>query len=55
MKKLLLISLKLVIFVIAIALIVVNQKTNGIINLAWMLVGLGLLIGLLYSYNEKFK
>ncbi|QIK69196.1 hypothetical protein G7062_02340 [Erysipelothrix sp. HDW6C] len=55
MKKPLLIILKLIAFVVGVALITINQRTIGMMNLLWMVVGLGILLFLMYDYNRKFR
>lgn len=46
---------KLILFVIFMAMIIVGQKQVGYVSLAVMLIGLGGLLGLLFSYNKKYK
>lgn len=55
MKKALSLSIKFIVFVVGLGLILVNQRTTGMINLMWMILGLAMLISLIYSYNKSFK
>ena len=54
MKAKIVIILKLVVFIICLALIIIGQKTVGKPELGMMLLGLGGLLGLLYDYNRKY-
>ena len=54
MKSNILIILRIVVFLICLALIIFGQRTTGKFELGIMLVGLAGLLGLLYSYNRKF-
>lgn len=47
--------LKAVLFIAFISMIILGQKQVGYGNLLMMLLGLGGLLGLLYSYNKKYK
>lgn len=47
--------LKVAIFIIGLGLVVVGQKVVGYPQAIMMLVGLGLLLSLVYSYNKKFN
>ncbi|MDR7239798.1 DUF6903 family protein [Neobacillus drentensis] len=49
-----LVILKIVVFIICLALIIIGQKTAGKLELGIMLVGLAGLLGLIYDYNRKF-
>jgi len=49
-----LILIKIVVFIICLALIIIGQKTAGKLDLAIMLIGLAGLLGLLYDYNRKY-
>jgi hypothetical protein len=54
MKAKIVVILKLVVFIICLALIIIGQKTVGKLELGMMLLGLGGLLGLLYDYNRKY-
>ncbi|MDR7076989.1 hypothetical protein QNH48_04835 [Neobacillus sp. YX16] len=54
MKAKVLIILKMVVFIICLALIITGQKTVGKLELGMMLLGLAGLLGLLYDYNRKY-
>ncbi|WP_193747886.1 DUF6903 family protein [Neobacillus niacini] len=54
MKAKVLIILKMVVFIICLALIINGQKTVGKLELGMMLLGLAGLLGLLYDYNRKY-
>lgn len=53
MKTNFVVTLKLVVFIICLALIIIGQKTVGKFELGMMLLGLAGLLGLLYDYNRK--
>lgn len=44
-----------VIFIVCIALVVIGQRDIGLRGTLVMILGLAGLIGLLYSYNRKYK
>lgn len=46
---------KIIVFIVCLTLIIWGQRTTGYINLAAMLVGLGGLLGLLYTYNKSYR
>lgn len=46
---------KMVLLIAFIAMVIWGQRQVGYGNLAVMLIGLGGLLGLLYSYNKKYK
>jgi hypothetical protein len=54
MKANVLVMIKMVVFIICLALIIVGQKTAGKIELGMMLIGLAGLLALLYDYNRKY-
>ncbi|MBL4954664.1 hypothetical protein RCG24_18740 [Neobacillus sp. OS1-32] len=54
MKDKILVVIKLVVFVLSLALIIIGQKTVGKPELGLMLLGLSGLLGLLYDYNRKY-
>lgn len=54
MKHKSLVILKIVVFIICLALIIIGQNTAGKLELGIMLVGLAGLLGLLYDYNRKY-
>ncbi|WP_187373135.1 DUF6903 family protein [Bacillus rubiinfantis] len=54
MKGKILVIIKVVVFILCLALIVIGQKTVGKLELGLMLIGLGGLLALLYDYNRKF-
>lgn len=54
MKTTFVVILKLVVFIICLALIIIGQKTVGKLELGMMLLGLAGLLGLLYDYNRKY-
>ncbi len=45
----------LILFVVFLALVIVGQKNIGYQGLATQIVGLAGLLGLLYTYNRKYK
>ena len=47
--------LKAVLFVIFLVMVIWGQRQIGYGNLAMMLIGLAGMLGLLYSYNRKYK
>jgi hypothetical protein len=53
MKTNFVVILKLVVFIICLALIIIGQKTVGKFELGMMLLGLAGLLGLLYDFNRK--
>jgi len=46
---------KMIVFVFGIGLVVVGEKNIGAPGLGLMMLGLAVLIGLLWSYNRKYK
>lgn len=54
MRKWLISGLKIIFFVICMAMIVSGHQTIGRMNLLIMLIGVSGLLLLLYSYNQKF-
>ncbi|MEH7085054.1 hypothetical protein V7139_20265 [Neobacillus drentensis] len=54
MKTTFVVILKLVVFIICLALIIIGQKMVGKLELGMMLLGLAGLLGLLYDYNRKY-
>jgi len=54
MKANVFIMIKIVVFIICLALIIIGQKTAGKLELGIMLIGLAGLLGLLYDYNRKY-
>lgn len=55
MKDRLSLVIKLLLFIVFIALVIVGQTQIGYGHLAMMLTGLAGLIVLLYSYNRKYR
>lgn len=55
MNKALSAVIKLVIFVVCMALVIWGQITTGYVNLAAQIVGLAGLLGLLYHYNKAYR
>ena len=47
-------AIKLVLFIVFVALIVIGQKKAGRVDFGIMLIGLAGLLGLLYDYNRKY-
>jgi len=45
----------MIVFVFGIGLVVVGEKNIGAPGLGLMMLGLAVLIGLLWSYNRKYK
>jgi len=45
----------LLIFIASMALIIIEQKTIGKVNLLLMMLGLAGLVFLLYQYNKKYQ
>ncbi|MBV7505565.1 hypothetical protein KW850_09890 [Bacillus sp. sid0103] len=54
MKANIIVVIKIVVFIICLALIINDQKTAGKLELGIMLIGLAGLLGLLYDYNRKY-
>ncbi|MBU8918211.1 hypothetical protein [Neobacillus sp. 114] len=54
MKDKVLVVVKLVVFFLCLALIMIGQKTPGKFELGLMLIGLAGLLGLLYDYNRRY-
>ncbi|CAM3907190.1 DUF6903 family protein [Mesobacillus zeae] len=54
MRANVLIFVKIAVFIVCLALIIIGQKTAGKLELGMMLIGLAGLLGLLYDYNRKF-
>lgn len=54
MNPKLLIALKIIAFIVCLALIIVGQRTVGKMNLGIMLIGLAGLLALLHNYNKKY-
>ncbi|MBR6770134.1 MAG: hypothetical protein IKM28_02635 [Lachnospiraceae bacterium] len=54
MNKWIKIILNIIIFIVCIALICIGQKNIGPAGLGTMIVGLGGLLFLMYSYNKKY-
>lgn len=50
-----LVLVKIVVFIVCLALIIIGQRTTGRLELGIMLLGLAGLLGLLYDYNRKFS
>jgi hypothetical protein len=50
-----LVIIKMAVFIICIALIIIGQKTAGKLEFGMMLLGLAGLLGLLYDYNRKYR
>ncbi|WP_373215428.1 hypothetical protein [Ruminococcus sp. 5_1_39BFAA] len=55
LKHTLAMVLAAVIFIVCIALVVIGQRDIGLRGTLVMILGLAGLIGLLYSYNRKYK
>ncbi|MEK5389914.1 MAG: DUF6903 family protein [Heyndrickxia sp.] len=53
MNSKLLVLLKVIAFILCLALIFFGNKTVGKLNLGFMLIGLAGLLALLYDYNRK--
>lgn len=47
--------IKIILFVVFLVMIIWGQRQAGYGNLLAMLIGLAGLLGLLYSYNRKYK
>lgn len=54
MKANILVIIKMFVFIICLALIIIGQKTAGKLELGMMLIGLAGLLALLYDYNRKY-
>lgn len=54
LKARLILILKLVLFVLFTALVVIGHGIQGFAGLGLMLLGLGCLLGLLYMYNRSY-
>ncbi|MEH7306108.1 DUF6903 family protein [Neobacillus drentensis] len=54
MKANIIVVIKIAVFIICLALIIIGQKTAGKLELGIMLIGLAGLLGLLYDYNRKY-
>ncbi|MFC0417465.1 DUF6903 family protein [Cytobacillus solani] len=54
MKANILVIIKMIVFIICLALIIIGQKTAGKLELGMMLIGLAGLLALLYDYNRKY-
>ncbi|QQZ10060.1 DUF6903 family protein [Heyndrickxia vini] len=55
MNHRILVILKVVAFIICIALLFIGKNTVGKLHLGIMLIGLAGLLGLLYDYNRKYS
>lgn len=54
MKKILESVFNVVVFITGVSLVVINQKTVGVTNLLWMVLGFAMLIFLIWKYNRKY-
>lgn len=55
MKSILVMLIKVVIFIISIALVMKGQRNIGFQGLTMMMIGLGGILGLLYVYNKAHQ